>query len=113
MKQQKPPSLNDYGFTGVHIPPNIWLSKKIKRNEVLVLMEISALSQGRACTASNQYLADHLDLEVRRVQQIIAKLVRLGLIDREVNGPFRHMWVDPVALAAFDQEPTMQKIAPK
>ncbi|MCF7847507.1 MAG: MarR family transcriptional regulator [Kiritimatiellales bacterium] len=107
----KPQAVIDYGFTGVHIPPNIWMSKRVKRNEILVLMEISALSQGRPCTASNQFLADHLDLEPRRIQQIIAKLIRLGLVAREVSGPFRHMWADPVAIAAFDRESTMQKIA--
>lgn len=110
-KKPKPQSVADYGFTGVFIPAHIWLSDKIKRNEVLLLVQIDALDNLGGCTASNEWLADTLDLGVRRVQQMISKFIGLELVDRELNGPNRRLRINREVYATFDREPTMQKIA--
>ena len=111
-KQEREEDVQDYRFPGVEVPPNLWLSSRIKSNELKLLMQVAALDNPpKHCTVSNRWLADTLDIEVRRVQQMLSRLIGLKLVDREVNGPYRTLRIDIDLWRSFDREATMQKIA--
>lgn len=112
MQKNRQDTAKDYAFSGVFIPANIWLSNKLKGNKLLLLMLVHALDNG-GCTASNQYLANTLDMEVRQVQANLSYLIGLGLVERTVSGPFRWLTINRQKFADFDRKSTMQKNACK
>src|SRR6185295_17314531 len=57
---------------------------EVGHSEALLLMYVDHLvhTRGVGCFASNAYLAKKLNLEVRQIQNIIAKMVKIGLLAR-------------------------------
>ena len=67
-------------FTGVWIPKEIYLNKNLTWTDKILFVEIQSLDRGDGCYASNEYLADFLNVKPQRITDGIAKLKKLGLI---------------------------------
>lgn len=68
-------------FRGVWIPANVWLDKRLTYFERCLLAEIDSLDgEERGCFASNEYLSDFFNERVRKIQDGISKLKKLGYI---------------------------------
>ena len=72
-------------FRGIWIPRHIWLDKKLKPIEKILLAEIESLGGlSDGCFASNQYLAEFLDLSKDRTSKLISSLKNKGYITVEL-----------------------------
>jgi hypothetical protein len=85
-------------FKGVWIPAAIWLNKDLSLQEKMLLVKIDSFKE---CFASNQYLADFMDLSVPRVKAILGNLRKLEFItsheERKGNLTIkRTLYVDPI-----------------
>ncbi len=71
-------------FKGIWIPKEIWLNKDFLCSEKCLWSEIDSLyDQDRGgCYASNEYLAEFLNLKERRVREMISKLKSLGWLEQ-------------------------------
>ena len=65
--------------------PTEWLDSDLTYREMIVLAELVNLSQGRKCTASNEYLADTLKISRKNVSNVIASLQSKGYITSKVE----------------------------
>lgn len=70
------------GFKGIWIPADLWFDKNLKnKNELILYLEIDSLStKEQACFASNNYLAEFMNLSSGRVSQLISSLEEKGYI---------------------------------
>ena len=72
-------------FRGIWIPRHIWLDKNLKPIEKILLAEIESLGGlSGGCFASNQYLAEFLDLSKDRTSKLISGLKNKGYITVEL-----------------------------
>ena len=60
--------------------PTEWLDSDLTYREMIVLAELVNLSQGRKCTASNEYLSDTLKISKKNVSNVISSLQNKGWI---------------------------------
>jgi hypothetical protein len=68
-------------FKGVWIPKEIWLNTDLSIIEKVLLVEIDSLDNSeRGCFASNEYLANFVQLSEGRVANIISDLKKRGFI---------------------------------
>ena len=65
--------------------PTEWLDSDLTYREMIVLAELVNLSQGRKCTASNDYLAETLKISKKNVSNVIASLQSKGYITSKVE----------------------------
>ena len=73
-------------FRGIWIPRHIWLDKNLKPIEKILLAEIESLGGlSDGCFASNQYLAEFLDLSKDRTSKLISGLKNKGYITVELS----------------------------
>ena len=73
-------------FRGIWIPRHIWLDKNLKPIEKILLAEIESLGGlSDGCFASNQYLAEFLDLSKDRTSKLISGLKTKGYITVELS----------------------------
>lgn len=80
-------------FKGVWIPKEIYLADLSPTKKIL-LAEINSLDKGEGCFASNDYLANFLQITVGRLANILSELRQSGLIiDRHFDGRNRYLSV--------------------
>ena len=73
-------------FRGIWIPKEIWVHKDWSTNEKILLAEIESLGGlSDGCFASNQYLAEFLDLSKDRTSKLISGLKNKGYITVELS----------------------------
>lgn len=70
-------------FKGIWIPKEIYLSKELNWTDKILLLEIDSLdTEEEHCFASNEYFANFLGINERRVRASISKLKDMGLIEQ-------------------------------
>ena len=65
-------------FKGVWIPKEIWLDKNLTVMEKMLFIEVDSLCGEQGCWATNQYLADFLQISKDRVSKLVSSLVKKG-----------------------------------
>lgn len=70
-------------FDGIWIPKEIYLRKDLGAIEKLLLVEISSLDCEHGCYASNQYLADFLQVSLATLKRAIQTLLEKNLIKKD------------------------------
>lgn len=71
---------------GCYIPPQLLHNDELSSGEKILFGRILALSQKDGfCYASNEYLADEIDVSKRSIRNYLATLLEEGFIDREVD----------------------------
>lgn len=79
-------------FKGVWIPKHIYLDRELSWTEKILLIEIDSLDKGEGCYASNEYLADFLQVSKGQIVDLRTGLRKKGyLIDRKFDG--RRQWI--------------------
>lgn len=72
---------NKKHFKGIWIPKDIWENRALSPNEKFLLAEIDSLDDGKlGCYASNKYLANFLQIQIRGLQKILERLKAQNLI---------------------------------
>lgn len=73
---------------GIWIPKELYLVVELSLQEKILFMKIISLDDKNGCFASNNYLAQFLGINnVETISKMISKLVKLGLVSRDVcNG---------------------------
>jgi len=71
-------------FKGIWIPKEIWLNPKLSITAKSLWAEIHSLfsKERGGCYASNEYLADFLDVKTRRLGQLMKQLKDSGLLEQ-------------------------------
>ena len=70
--------------------PTEWLDSDLTYREMIVLAELVNLSQGRKCTASNEYLSNTLKISKKNVSNVISSLQDKGYINSEIESGSRN-----------------------
>ena len=105
---------------GTWVPKGILERDDLPLSAKLLYGLVDALSQEEGCFASNEYVAKHLGLSKRQVQNLLKTLLDAGLIVRNLDESTgqRHLWtVEKYALhrasrGATDFTPPTKFIAP-
>ena len=61
----------------------------LSHDEKIILSQLDYLSKNQECNATNSYLSQFIGKSNRTVQRIIAKLIELGLITKEIFNFFQ------------------------
>lgn len=105
---------------GTWVPKGILERDDLPLSAKLLYGLVDALSQEEGCFASNEYVARHLGVSKRQVQNLLNTLLKAGLIVRsldEATGK-RHLWtVEKHALMSVNRgeancTPPVQSISP-
>jgi len=70
-------------FKGIWIPKSIYFDPHLTWTEKILLVEIDSLDHGDGCYASNNYLAEFLQISAERIKHILCNLKSAGLIEME------------------------------
>ena len=72
----------DRRFSGVFIPAEIWLDKRLSALDKMIFAEIDSLDNEQThCYASNKYLAEFCQCSETKISNSISKLIELGYIE--------------------------------
>lgn len=73
---------NNRSFKGIWIPAEIWLSQKLSTIEKVLIAEISSLDNDKekGCFASNEYLANFMQLSEGRIVNILTELRKKNIV---------------------------------
>lgn len=72
-------------FTGIWIPKEVLGNTNLSLTEKLCFSLIDSLDGDDGCFASNIYIANMLHIEKRQLQNILTKLIDMGLVVREYD----------------------------
>ena len=82
-------------FKGVWIPKAVYLNPNLSWTEKILLTEIHSLEHNEGCFASNEYLAEFLQVGAGRVANLISQLKASGFLQSEGFGHRRILRVEP------------------
>ena len=82
-------------FKGVWIPKAVYLHPDLSWTEKILLTEIHSLENQDGCFASNEYLAEFLQVGVGRMANLISQLKAAGFVRSEGYGLRRMLFVEP------------------
>lgn len=80
-------------FKGVWIPAEIYLNSELSWTEKILITEIFSFQKSDGCFASNEYLADFLNVSVKTVANALTHLRQLGLVQVDGYGKQRILTV--------------------
>ncbi len=82
-------------FKGIWIPKEIYLEDGLNPVQKILLAEIDSLDNGEGCFASNEYLANFLEIETGSLANVLTDLRKKGwIIDRKFDGRKRYMSIN-------------------
>lgn len=105
-------------FTGIFIPVEILNISELTPTDIILLSWIDALfcEEHGGCYAKNDYLAEKLHLKDKTVSDIIAKLIKLGLVEKvgfdgrtRVIRACKEKWYQPEADSGLNRKQTAVK----
>jgi hypothetical protein len=101
-------------FTGIWIPRQVWLDKRLSYFEKCLLSEIHSLDHPeRGCHASNKYFMEFFNERERKIQDGLSKLKSLGYIRYEnFDGRIRTLRSDLYGDKSLFSTPGVSKSAP-
>ena len=73
---------NEYGFTGVFIPADIYLRDDVSWKEKILWCDIQGLSKDGYCSASNEWFAEKFKTTPEKISAMVSKLKKLGLVEQ-------------------------------
>ncbi len=79
------------GFRGVWIPKQVWLDKRLRHIDKVLLAEIESLDSGDGCFASNKYFAEFFGVTPWTISKSISRLRKADLIRDTFKGPRRRL----------------------
>ncbi len=88
-------------FKGVWIPREIYLNHDMSMMEKVLLTEIDSLDKGNGCFASNEYLAEFLNVSDSRISHMLTDLRKKKLlVDVSFDGRRRYLALTPLLKVA-------------
>lgn len=90
-----PPKMTDQRqFKGIWIPVEILDDDRLSWTEIGLYAQINSLSKGGACTASNSYLADRLNISERSAKRHIKSLCEKGYLMVKIGEDNRSRFIE-------------------
>jgi len=89
-------------FIGVWIPAEIWLDENLPLREKCLLATIHGMGGRAGCYASNDYLTSFLQVNTRHLQKMIKRLIKKGLIKKEIQTNGKRLLISNYRLTIAD-----------